>query len=140
MWRWGDALGATTPRRDIDVTKRCLIIDDSSSIRKVARRILEGLLFQIAEVDSCEQALAACAAQMPDCIIIDWRMPDQDCFALTSQLRRLPGGDTVKLVSCTLESDPMQLALALRRGLDGYLMKPFDREAMTRSLQTAGVI
>ena len=120
--------------------KSCLIIDDSSSIRKVARRILEGLSFQIDEVDTCERALAACAARMPDCVIIDWRMPDQDCFALVSQLRRMPGGDAVKIVYCTLESDPMHLALALRRGMDTYVMKPFDREAMTRSLATAGVI
>jgi two-component system, chemotaxis family, chemotaxis protein CheY len=120
--------------------KRCLIIDDSSSIRKVARRILEGFSFQIAEVDTCERALKACSAQMPDCIIVDWRLPDQDSFAFISALRQMPGGDHPKVVYCTLESDPMQLALALRRGLDGYVMKPFDREAMTRSLQTAGVI
>lgn len=120
--------------------RRCLIVDDSSSIRKVARRILEGHDFRIAEVDSCGQALEACAAEMPDCIIIDWRLPDQDCFSLVQQLRRLPGGEAVKIVYCTLECDATQMALALRRGLDGVVMKPFDREAMTRSLATAGII
>lgn len=120
--------------------KHCLIIDDSSSIRKVARRILEGLSFRTTEVDNWDDAVAACAAEMPDCVIVDWRLPDQDCFALLAKLRRLPGGDGVKVVYCTLESDRMHLALALRRGIDTYVMKPFDRELMTRSLAAVGLV
>ena len=34
--------------------KNCLVVDDSSVIRKVARRILEGLEFQIAEAEDGE--------------------------------------------------------------------------------------
>ena len=40
--------------------KTCLVVDDSSVIRKVARRILEGLDFQIVEAEDGEQALEAC--------------------------------------------------------------------------------
>jgi two-component system chemotaxis response regulator CheY len=37
--------------------KSCLVVDDSSVIRKVARRILEGLEFEIAEAEDGVQAL-----------------------------------------------------------------------------------
>ncbi len=37
--------------------KTCLVVDDSSVIRKVARRILEGLDFQIAEAENGEEAI-----------------------------------------------------------------------------------
>jgi two-component system chemotaxis response regulator CheY len=37
--------------------KTCLIVDDSSVIRKVARRILEGLDFQITEAEDGEEAI-----------------------------------------------------------------------------------
>ena len=40
--------------------KTCLIVDDSSVIRKVARRILEGLDFQITEAENGEKALEVC--------------------------------------------------------------------------------
>jgi two-component system chemotaxis response regulator CheY len=40
--------------------KTCLVVDDSSVIRKVARRILEGLDFQITEAEDGQQALAHC--------------------------------------------------------------------------------
>ena len=45
--------------------KTCLVVDDSSVIRKVARRILEGLEFQIAEAENGEEAIEACRRQMP---------------------------------------------------------------------------
>ena len=40
--------------------KTCLVVDDSSVIRKVARRILEGLDFKISEAEDGQQALEQC--------------------------------------------------------------------------------
>ena len=45
--------------------KRCLIVDDSRVIRKVARRILEDLKFEIEEAADGLEALQACRRQMP---------------------------------------------------------------------------
>ena len=44
--------------------KTCLVVDDSSVIRKVARRILEGLDFCITEAEAGQQALD-CSASCP---------------------------------------------------------------------------
>ena len=51
--------------------KTCLVVDDSSVIRKVARRILEGMNFQITEAEDGERALEAVQQQMPDAILLD---------------------------------------------------------------------
>jgi two-component system, chemotaxis family, chemotaxis protein CheY len=48
--------------------KNCLVVDDSSVIRKVARRILEGLDFEISEAEDGEQALDVCRLHMPDAV------------------------------------------------------------------------
>ena len=45
--------------------KTCLVVDDSSVIRKVARRILEGLEFEIAEAENGEEAIEACRRANP---------------------------------------------------------------------------
>ena len=45
--------------------KSCLVVDDSSVIRKVARRILEGMEFEIIEAEDGEQALGACQRSCP---------------------------------------------------------------------------
>jgi len=67
--------------------KNCLVVDDSSVIRKVARRILEGLEFQIAEAEDGEQALEACRRQMPDAVLLDWNMPKMDGYEFLRALR-----------------------------------------------------
>ena len=55
--------------------KTCLVVDDSSVIRKVARRILEGLNFSICEAEDGQQALDECKREMPDAVLLDWNMP-----------------------------------------------------------------
>jgi len=68
--------------------KTCLVVDDSSVIRKVARRILEGLEFKIAEAENGEEAIEACRVEIPDAILLDWNMPKMDGYDFLRALRR----------------------------------------------------
>ncbi len=109
--------------------KMCLIVDDSSVIRKVARRILEGLEFQITEAEDGEGAIETSASgNCPDAILLDWNMPKMDGYEFLRVLRRLPGGDQPKVVFCTTENDVAHIARALHAGANEYIMKPFDRD------------
>jgi two-component system chemotaxis response regulator CheY len=120
--------------------KTCLIVDDSSVIRKVARRILEGLEFKISEAEDGEEALNVCRAQMPDAILLDWNMPKVDGYEFLRMLRRLPQGDKPKVVFCTTENDVAHIARALHAGANEYIMKPFDREIVESKFQEVGLI
>lgn len=120
--------------------KQCLIIDDSSSIRKVANRILKDFGYESREAGDSENALRLCEEKMPDFIIIDWQIPDADSNALLNTIRKFPDGDRPTIIFCTLENDPVQLAAAIRHGANGQLMKPFDRAAVEKSLSSVGLI
>jgi two-component system chemotaxis response regulator CheY len=120
--------------------KICLVVDDSSVIRKVARRILEGLDFQIVEAEDGEQALGACQRQLPDAVLLDWNMPKMDGYEFLKALRRLPGGHEPKVVFCTTENDVAHIARALHAGANEYIMKPFDREIVESKFQEVGLI
>ena len=52
-------------KKVVELMKTCLVVDDSSVIRKVARRILEGLDFKIIEAEDGEQALEQCRSRCP---------------------------------------------------------------------------
>jgi len=122
------------------VMKSCLVVDDSSVIRKVARRILEGLEFQIVEAEDGEQALDVCRNQMPDAVLLDWNMPKMDGYEFLRVLRRLPDGDRPKVVFCTTENDVAHIARALHAGANEYIMKPFDKEIVEAKFQEVGLI
>ena len=120
--------------------KTCLVVDDSSVIRKVARRILEGLSFSITEAEDGQQAIDACKRDMPDAVLLDWNMPVMDGYEFLKALRKMPGGDKHKVVFCTTETDVVHIARALHAGANEYIMKPFDKEIVEAKFQEVGLI
>jgi two-component system chemotaxis response regulator CheY len=120
--------------------KTCLVVDDSSVIRKVARRILEGLDFEIAEAENGEEAIESCRKNLPDAILLDWNMPKMDGYDFLRALRRLPGGDRPKVVFCTTENDVAHIARALHAGANEYIMKPFDKDIVEAKFQEVGLL
>ncbi|MDR3497109.1 MAG: response regulator [Ancalomicrobiaceae bacterium] len=120
--------------------KQCLVVDDSSVIRKVARRILEDLSFEIIEAEDGQEALEICRKQMPEAILLDWNMPVMDGMEFLMQLRREPSGKIPKIVFCTTENDIGHIAKAMRAGADEYIMKPFDREIVEAKFAEVGLL
>lgn len=120
--------------------KTCLLVDDSRVIRKVARRILEGLHFNCAEASDGVEALAYCRADMPDAVLLDWNMPAMNGLDFLRQLRREPGGDGPTVLFCTTENDVEHITLALDAGADEYIMKPFDGDIIESKFAEAGLV
>ncbi|WGR94880.1 response regulator [Bradyrhizobium sp. ISRA443] len=120
--------------------KTCLVVDDSGVVRKIARRILEGMDFTVIEAEDGEKALEACKRAMPDAVLLDWNMPVMDGFEFLVQLRRMPDGDAPKVVFCTTENGIDHISRALHAGANEYIMKPFDKEIVTAKFQEVGLL
>jgi two-component system, chemotaxis family, chemotaxis protein CheY len=120
--------------------RTCLVVDDSTVVRKIARRILEEMDFQVVEAEDGEKALEACKRAMPEAILLDWNMPNMDGYEFLGNLRRLPGGDAPKVVFCTTENDIDHISRALAAGANEYIMKPFDKEIISAKFAEVGLI
>lgn len=108
--------------------KRCLVVDDSSVIRKVAGTILETMQYQMIEAESGQDALDRFrAGTPPEVVILDWHMPGMASHEFLSQLRAEPNGKSPYVIYLTTEYDPTDIARAKAAGADDYMMKPFDR-------------
>ncbi|HCQ70679.1 MAG TPA: two-component system response regulator [Rhodospirillaceae bacterium] len=118
----------------------CLIVDDSRVVRKVARRILEDLNFACREAEDGVFACKACEEEMPDMILLDWNMPNMSGIEFLEALRKMPGGDTPKVVFCTTENDMNYIQRAIQAGANEYIMKPFDNEIIVSKLTQIGLI
>ncbi len=110
--------------------KSCLVVDDSSVVRKVARRILEDLDYIVDEAEDGQEAFDKCRQEMPDAILLDWQMPVMSGLEFLKLLRAYVGGQTPKVVYVVTENDIGQIALALKAGVSDYMMKPFDRDIL----------
>ena len=120
--------------------RTCLIVDDSRIIRKVARRIVEALGFEVDEAADGADALAFCAATMPEVVLLDWNMPVMDGLTFLRRLRSLPGGAAPKVLFCTIETRADRIAEALSAGADDYVMKPFDGEILQSKFAEVGAV
>ena len=122
------------------MTRTCLVVDDSRVVRKVARRILEKLEFDISEAEDGAQALKLCEYKLPDAVLLDAAMPNVDGYEFLRALRRLPGGDRPKVIFCQVENDLSQVARARHVGADEILLKPFDKDHVEAKFAAAGLL
>lgn len=120
--------------------KSCLVVDDSRVIRKVARRILEELDFDIREAVDGQDALNSCHDTLPDVVLLDWNMPLMNGLEFLKALRASEGGDRPVVVFCTTENDMSHISAAISAGADEYIMKPFDREIIESKFSQVGLI
>jgi two-component system, chemotaxis family, chemotaxis protein CheY len=108
--------------------KRCLVVDDSRVIRRVAAKIVQDLGFEVEEAEDGRKALETCALRMPDVMLVDTEMPNLGGLTAVEALRRMPGGEAVVVVFCATENEPAFIRAALDAGGNEYIMKPFDSE------------
>jgi two-component system chemotaxis response regulator CheY len=120
--------------------KCCLVVDDSKVVRMVARKILEGLNFEIEEAEDGRRALDACLKRMPDAILLDWNMPVMSGIDFLRELRKTDGGQTPIVVFCTTENDIAHIQEAIGAGANEYIMKPFDSEIIESKFTQVGLI
>lgn len=121
--------------------KSCLVVDDSSIVRKVERRIMENLKFLAAEAEHAQEAISYCQARgMPDAVLVDCTLPDMPSSELVTLLRSLPGGGNSYIMYCASENEPREITRAMSAGANDYIIKPFTREELMQRLVTAGII
>ncbi|MFW2830295.1 response regulator [Sphingomonas sp. ID0503] len=119
--------------------RKCLVVDDSKVIRKVARHILETLDFEVSEAQDGHEALVHCEAKAPDVVLLDWNMPVMSGIEFLRALGMADLEHRPKIVFCTTENGVAHIRTAIEAGADEYVMKPFDRETLQSKLQIVGM-
>lgn len=116
----------------------CLVADDSAVIRNAARSILRDLKFHTAEAENGVEALCKCRQCLPDAILLDGSMPQMDGFEFLRILRERQSSRMPKIIFCTADRDPAQIARAIDAGANEYVIKPFDRTILAAKLEKLG--
>jgi two-component system chemotaxis response regulator CheY len=116
--QWGQAM------------KRFMIVDTSSVVRKIAKRILNEEGAVVYEAEAGDHMLEMCSYEMPDCVIMTASLPDMEAHDAVAALRRLPDGKKPKILLLTIELNVGKIMKCKRAGADGYMMKPFNRQML----------
>jgi two-component system chemotaxis response regulator CheY len=119
--------------------KTCLVVDDSRIVRKVAGDMLKQLGFGVVEAEDGQKALDACAAALPDFVLLDWNMPVMDGMAFMKEFRAKYGPDRI-IIFCTTMTDMANIVTAMGAGANEYVMKPFDKDILQGKLAQVGLL
>ena len=98
-----------------------LIADDDARMRQILRQIVAHLAGEIYEACDGVEAIAVCAAERPDWVLMDMRMKPIDGLRATAAIKaRFP---ETGVVIVTQHDDADLRAEALRAGARGYVLK-----------------
>lgn len=109
----------------------CLVIDESSVVRKVASRILFQLGLTVESAGSLDEARALLSGHLSDLVIVSATLPDTPVEDAIRALRTEPGGASAVLLASMVEANLGRMTRAKRAGANGFIYRPFDRQALT---------
>lgn len=100
---------------------KVLLVDDNTEIRRILRRLLSDLPFDILECEGGHEALVLSVEQHPEWILMDLEMAPVDGLTLTSQIRQLTPES--RIVMITNHDHPRLRQAAAAAGAVGYVLK-----------------
>lgn len=116
------------------MTKRILVVDDSSYMRGVIKKILKSIGYtSILEADDGEAARAVFEKERPDMVLLDIVMPNMSGIDALREIRAIDPAARVVMVSAIGQEVIIKEALTL--GATGFIIKPFD-EAQVKGVVT----
>lgn len=113
---------------------KILIIEDESNIRSFVKTILHANDYQVLLADSCENGLMMYGSHMPDLVILDLGLPDQDGLEFIRRIRRTEATPILVLSARTTEEDKIT---ALDLGANDYVTKPFGTGELLARVRAA---
>jgi two-component system, sensor histidine kinase and response regulator len=121
----------------IEARAKILVVDDNEQNRALVEATLDAEGHTAIVASSGGEALAAFQREIPDCVLLDVRMPGMDGFAVCERLRALPGGADVPIIFLTALRDVETFDRALRAGGDDFLTKPVRPTELVVRVQAA---
>ncbi len=110
---------------------KCLLVDDSRTMRNIQKKVLSALPgLEFAEAGDGVEALGVIAATPGgfDFIIVDWNMPNMDGITLVGKIREKD--KKTLLIMATTEAEKSRVLDAIRAGVNNYVVKPFTPESL----------
>ena len=119
--------------------KRVLVIDDSSTIRRAIRRILESMSYTVVEAEDGYLAIQALRNEAAfDAVLCDIDMPVMDGLEFLEAVRAASDINAPPIIMCTTHTAFERIQTALELGASEYIMKPFDAGIIGSKFETVG--
>jgi len=114
-----------------------LIVDDSSTMRKIVQRNLKqtGLdLGEIFQAGDGQEGLAILNQETVSLVLSDWNMPNMDGLGMVEAIRANEAWSHIQIIMITTEGGEAKVQEAVAAGANGYVKKPFTADDLEAQL------
>ena len=108
--------------------KSVLIAEDHRDLAELLKEALDPLDVEVRLALDGAQALQLATARMPDLAVLDIGLPVVDGYEVCRRLRRLPGGEHVRIVALTTWGTVQDRRSGADAGFDEHWTKPMGLE------------
>ena len=109
-----------------------LLVDDSDSVRKVVRKLLEGAGHEVIEARNGRECLQRLYETKPELVLLDVSMPDMDGWTALERIREMT---FVPVLMVTARDAPPERVRGLKSGADDYILKPFEPDELLARIE-----
>jgi two-component system chemotaxis response regulator CheY len=116
----------------VDKSTPILVVDDYQTMIRIVRNLLHQLGFD--NVDDASDGAAALAKLRQGTfglVISDWMMEPMSGLELLRQIRADPKLQALPFIMITAENRKERVAKAEQAGADGFIVKPFNAQALS---------
>jgi len=125
-----------TPDRSLLAGVRILVVDDEADTRTTFAAILEQFGAEATVVSSAGEALDEIGRRLPDVLLSDVAMPNENGYALIRRIRTTISADSLPAAAVSAYVDGDSRAQALDAGFQTYLSKPIEPTLLATAVAT----
>ena len=102
------------------------IVEDDLNIQEIESIALKNSNYTVSAFDCAEAFFGQMAELLPDLVILDIMLPDQDGYEIMRKMRKNPLTAKIPIIIVTAKTTEMDLVKSLDSGADDYIRKPFS--------------
>lgn len=112
-----------------------MIVDDSTTVRKLVSITVEDLGFKVVEAANGSQALSQIFEKKPDVVFLDIKMPQMDGYQVCRILKENQHTADIPIIMLTGQDGFFDRVRGKMVGALDYITKPFDAETLVTALE-----
>lgn len=101
------------------------IVEDDQNIREIESFALKNSGYTIMDFECAKDFYHQLAEKVPDCILLDIMLPDEDGLEILKKVRSIPDTRKVPIMMITAKTTELDKVKGLDLGADDYITKPF---------------